>query len=754
MRLRTILGFLRFGAHLEFRAPRPAAPGTIDLAARLAMLPTRGLPVMSPVEIHWNDRQVPFIEAASDRDLAVALGLVHAHLRLGQMELMRRITYGRIAEMIGPAGIELDRTLRILDLPRAVPAIEAGLPGETGEWLAGFVAGINHYLAEAPALPHEFALFGLAREPWRVADVLALGRLAGADFMWLVWRRLLPALNAPEGADLWRRLVAIGATPIIPDGATGPLEAAATEAALGINNRSGSNSFAIAGQRTGREAAWIASDPHLGLSLPNTWLMAGYRSPGHQAVGLMIPGVPFIALGRNPRVAWGGTNLHAFASELVDVTDIDPGQIAERTSEIAVRWGRQHRLALRESPAGPVLSDSPFFDFGGRRVALRWVGHGVSDEFTAMLRVNRARSWTEFKDGLASFAIPGQNMIYAGSEGDIGHVLAAHVPADAEPMSAHPIRRDGNGWDHLLTSAELPAWHDPPTGYVVSANDRPAAPAPVVGHLFSSDDRRDRIRALIEAVPQLTFETLAAFQQDVTVPSAGRLAHKLAAAARSGGRQPTPRQQSLLAALEGWDGRYEAGSAGAAAFEQMLFHFARAFYAPRVLAAYSAAWTLRDLILLDLETVPRPQLERAAWVALVRVARSRLRGWGDVHRLRLRHPLGALPVLLGRRYRYFDLPAGGSSETVMKTAHGLASGRHAVRYGSNARHISDLADLDQNHFVLLGGQDGWFGSTTFTDQVTLWRAGAYVQIPLRPETVKRLYPHSTRVEPHPAAGGG
>jgi penicillin amidase len=386
-------------------------------------------------------------------------------------------------------------------------------------------------------------------------------------------------------------------------------------------------------------------------------------------------------------------------------------------------------------------------------VALRWIGHAARDEFPAQHRVNRARSWAEFKDSLASFAIPGQNMIYAGSNGDIGHVLAAHVPADAVAMSDHPIRRDGAGWDRVLTSVELPAWYDPPSGYVVSANDRPAAPTPVVGHLFSSDDRRDRIRALIEAAPQPTLETLAAIQQDVTVPDAARLARKLASAARNGGRRPTPPQQNFLAALEGWDGCYEAGSAGAAAFERMLFHFARAFYAPRRLAAYSAAWTLRDLLLLDLETAARPLLERATWTALTRAARSHARGWGDMHRIRLRHPLGGVPVL-GRRYRYFDLPSAGSSETVMKTAHSLAPGRHAVRYGSNARHISDLADLDENHFVLLGGQDGWLGSTTFADQVALWRAGAYVKMPLRPGTVRRLHPHVTRLEPRPAAGGG
>ena len=89
-------------------------------------------------------------------------------------------------------------------------------------------------------------------------------------------------------------------------------------------------------------------------------------------------------------------------------------------------------------------------------------------------------------------------------------------------------------------------------------------------------------------------------------------------------------------------------------------------------------------------------------------------GWGDMHRLGLAHPLSFLP-LIGSRYRFADLPAAGSRSTVMKTAHALTGERHFTRYGSNARHISDLSYDDRNYFVLLGGQDGWFGSTTFMD---------------------------------------
>src|SRR5205085_5001830 len=130
--------------------PRPQT-----IADRLANLPRHNLSLETAVEIRWNDRLVPFIEARSDRDLAVALGLVHAHLRLAQIELLRRVSQGRLAEILGPVAIALDHGLRLLDPTRAVSAIERSLPAATRDWLDGFVAGVNHHVANADEAPLE-----------------------------------------------------------------------------------------------------------------------------------------------------------------------------------------------------------------------------------------------------------------------------------------------------------------------------------------------------------------------------------------------------------------------------------------------------------------------------------------------------------------------------------------------------------------------------------------------------------------------
>ncbi|EGQ63806.1 penicillin amidase family protein, partial [Acidithiobacillus sp. GGI-221] len=85
----------------------------------------------------------------------------------------------------------------------------------------------------------------------------------------------------------------------------------------------------------------------------------------------------------------------------------------------------------------------------------------------------------------------------------------------------------------------------------------------------------------------------------------------------------------------------------------------------------------------------------------------------------------------------------------LKTAHGLVAPPTDAVYGSQARHISDLSDLDENYFVLFGGQDGWLGSANFADQIGLWRQGSYIRMPLRAESIAAEFPLSMDLEPAP-----
>ncbi len=731
-------------------------PPESTLEERLSHFPTKGLPLEKTVVIHWNDHHIPFIEAKTDVDLAFTLGLMHAHLRLGQMEVLRRIAHGRIAEMVGPIATDIDHSLRILNFGRAAPTIEASLPATTKHWLEAYVDGINHYQVNVETLPHEYTALGIPREPWKVRDVLTIGRLAASDVNWFVWFQLLKLRSHEDWPQVWARLLGEGSDSRSSFTAA-PFDMLSE--LLQSVSRSGSNSFAVSSRRSKTGAAMIASDPHLGIMLPNLWLIAGYRSPSYHAVGLMVPGLPFLIIGRNERIAWGGTNMRAASSDLFDVSALDESQITERVEHIRVRWWFDRDVVLRETPYGPLLSDAPILEYDdGPAFALKWVGHAPSDEVTAMLKLNRAQNFQGFRDALSGLAVSGQNMLYADVDGHIGQVMAVKLPV--RPKEApKDLLLDPKGtaikaWQDFRDASDLPASLDPPAGILASANNRPTKTNVPVGYFFSSDDRVDRITSLLNASEKLDAEDLHRIQRDVHMTSSIALRQLfLKKIARLNAAASLKMDaQNFIERLRGWDGNYDVDSKGAVAFEIFLYHFQDLFYSRRFKdeekANCSRLVLVKSLLEEDIHKEDPELLAADLGEALRRATEDaeQFETWGEMHRLRLAHPLRYLP-LFGGKYRFADWPAPGSSQTIMKTAHGVTNERHEARYGSNARHVSDLADPDHNDFVLLGGQDGWFQSSTFQDQVPIWRAGRTHRVPLRIETVKRTFPHKTTLSP-------
>jgi penicillin amidase len=716
---------------------RSFIPRTTALAQRLESFPTAGLGIKKPLTIFWNAHQVPWIDARDDDDAALAIGLVQAHLRLSQLMLLRHAAHGRLAELAGPVATGVDHALRILDLPRAAPLIEAGLPQGTRRWLHAFVSGLNVYQEKVTVRPPEFAMLGLRDEPWTVRDVIVMGRLIGADVNWLVWGGLLRHLDDPAFPALWQRLWQAG----LVSGVSG-------EALPGGLPMQGSNAVAVAAWRSRSEAALLASDPHLGMALPNAWMLLGLQAPSYHGVGLMPVGLPILAIGRNPHLAWGGTNLRALATELYALSPQEAAQATTEELVIKRRLWWPARRRRRTTPYGPIISDARALGVPrGQDLALRWVGHEPSDEFSAMLGVLQSRNVAGFRKALASFVLPGQNMIAADSTGRTSHVLAAGVSSEVAAMQRDPVLQAAGGRPRpFLHTADLPCLADSVHGLVLSANNRPILDGPLLGLWFSAPDRVMRLEKALGTTAQLTLEDLQALQQDTRSILAHALAQTLvghAMAAGLGGH-------GALALLAGWDGDYHADAPGPVVFEIVLQKVAAALYGqggsvadPRMNWGFLARF-IPD----DLQAMPEARRRQVFEIALASASSTLQRHptWGSMHRLRVEHMLGRLPVV-GRAFRLADLPVGGSRETLMKTSHRLVRGVHDTDYGAQARFAADLADLDANHAVLFGGQDGWWGSTTFADQVDLWRQGKTITLPLRLETVRATFPVVMRLVP-------
>jgi len=736
--LLTLFALLSYYALFSRNLPAPTT-----LADRLAAFPNEDLPLRKPVTIYWDEHQIPFIEAQTDDDLAFALGLVQAHLRLWQIDMLRRVPRGRLAEIAGPLAVKLDVMLRLIDITRAVPAMEAALPDETRRWLDHFIAGINFYQDRLGELPHEYPVLGMELEPWTVADVLAVSRMISVDVTWLTWFQLLPLRARPDWPDLWRLLLRFGSGEAA---ARAPRDVRSLTAALlrGLS-RSGSNTVAVDAAHSATGHALIANDPHLGISLPNLWMIVGVKSPGYHAVGLMPPGLPFFGIGRNPDVAWGGTNMRAASSDLVDLSHVEPADITERQETIRVRWWPDKRVTLRESPFGPVFSDAPLLDLpDAAPFALRWLGHEPSDEVTAFLEINRARNWDDFLAAFDTYAVSGMNLLYADRLGNIGQVMAVKVPArSAEPPAdlVLDFTEQRERWRAFRTARDLPIRFNPPAGFLASSNNRPDDLDFRAGYFYAPDDRVTRLRQRLATLPAVGLTDLQDLQRDVYMRSAAELRDALLAKAPE---ELEPAERHILQLLRDWDGFYRAESTGAPAFELFLYYFSDAYLSERYDEAFAdfardfshfKPWLAAEIgqrTAADLAEPFRRALEQTA------AKLPEYGSWGAMHRLMPSHYLANLP-LLGARYRCGDYPAEGSVDTLQKTAHELTDRRHATFYGAQARHLSDLGDPDANYFVLLGGQDGRLESDTFADQVALWRRGEYIRVPLQIETVRRSF---------------
>ncbi|MDD3445310.1 MAG: penicillin acylase family protein, partial [Zavarzinia sp.] len=532
--------------------------------------------------------------------------------------------------------------------------------------------------------------------------------------------------SLPEDAwrDLWRRVLAAG---VPPEAAT-----------------RGSNAFALSGRRTAHGAAIVAADPHLPLGLPGLCFVAGLQGPRTRAVGVMMPGVPTMPIGRNEDIAWGSTNLYARTSDLVDAKDLP---LREASATVNVRGGKPRRLVWRESTLGPIVSDTRTRPHA-EPVALRWMGHAPSDETGALLAVARARNWAEFRAALDGFAVPGLNFTFADREGRVGQLRAAHVPRGRARDPDDLLLTPDQAWtaDKRATATDLPAVFDPDEGFVVSANEAPPAEGPVIGFYFPPPDRALRLRELIAPLRDATVDGLRHLQADVFHAPALAGRDRLLTAFGPGPR--TAKAQAILNRMSAWDGFYDAESIGATAYEFILARLVALLLKRRPLAVYDAIRRSRAMIFEDLAALPVAELRRTTEKALAAVARHWPADarWGTVHALAPNHPLHALPRI-GRAFAAPRLPGAGCNDTVAKTSHGLSFKPHVAGFGAALRHVADLGDPDANWFRLFGGQDGWAGSENALDQLAGWHQGADIQVPLRIESVRRRFARRLVIRP-------
>ena len=773
----------------KYYVPAILAAGVLGTRLAWRRLARRNLPadyqriafaqLNQPVEVLRDKWGVPHIYAENEHDLFFAQGFVHAQDRLFQMDFIRRVGSGRLSEVVGPSGLITDRVARYFAWGDAIQAQIDGADNRVLRVMAAYAAGVKACVETQP-LPPEFSLLRYRPETWGLSSTAAIGALLawGLSVNWeteMLRLFLLESLGPEKAADL-TPLSGDAYVAVMPETgvdaqlalslvaayrtalASLPLKTAASSSGIGSNN------WVVSGDHTASGRPILANDPHLPPTYPALWYENHLVAGAINVTGFTMPGIPGVVIGHNENVAWGFTNafpdiqdiyverFHEKNDELYEVN----GQWTEaeiRKEIIKVRGRKPVVERVRHTRHGPVFSD--LIPGAQRALSLRWALHNSHNHLRAVLDMNLAGDWQEFRQGLRSWGFPSQNIVYADVAGNIGYVMPGLVPQRRSGAGLVPVPgwNDEHEWTGWIPYSELPTLHNPKSGMIVTANNRVHGAA--YPHLLTGewlpDYRARRISQLLKRDSRQTLDSHARIQADtVSLQARQFLAVALPEADKWKDLEDTLAISVRL--LRQWDGDMRADLVAPSLYTGWLVNFSR-LAVQRALGIELAAELFKSSppetfradpfleIALDL-SIQWLEKGAPAWVGEIRSlllpalrktilllkrefgAKPQKWNWGNLHQIVHEHPLSRIPSL-GRPWKTAPIPVGGDSQTVNQAEVAPHFPPNPVEIIASCRLILDVGEWDNSLSVLPGGQSGNPASPHYKDGLADWRDGRY-----------------------------
>ena len=585
---------------------------------------TLSLPgLQQPATVSFSSQGVSAISAASDHDLFLALGYVHARFRLAEMDEERRLGEGRLAQLAGPTDLASDKFELQLGLLRTAQAEWAQMPraGLAAQALLAYAQGVNDDIAQVRASgqwPAVFTLAGVYPSAWTPVDSLVIqGELTQElDFTStpLDYALLERSLGAARTMD-WFPVIAPNAqapydagpyaksalTPLAPDAAStvppatlsdiaqagttarsavsaGEAEAAGTLLAQlsqlpagQLHEYPDSSAWAANGPAVQGGGALLAGDPHLPQTIPSIWYEVALSAPGLDAAGVSVPGLPGILIGHNAHIAWSLTDTQNQATMFYD----------ERTRGTQYYWRGRWRpmqvvhydIGVRGGATVPLTVDitvhGPIMTRDRQTTSVDWMGNVPSSDLAVILGVDQAADFAQFKAALAGWYAPSQNFVYADTAGNIGAVSAGYYPQVAAACQPWLPMSGTGGCDitGVIPYAAEPQVYDPPGHVLATANQRPVTAAypyyiGTSADFFDPGYRAATIYAALRGrTAPLTPASFAAVQTSLTDQLAVRIVPEILTALS--GTALSSAERSALQLLATWNDTMAAASAAA-----------------------------------------------------------------------------------------------------------------------------------------------------------------------------------------------
>src|SRR6266481_3548706 len=751
-------------------------------------------------------RGVPNIIAGNAEDLFFTQGYVTAQDRLWQMDLSRRLADGTASEVMGPAFLNRDKEQRIIGLRQVAERSWQAVPARDRTHFEAYARGVNAYIySHRERLPIEFRVLRYSPGHWTAVDSLLCGILMseglnhGLFDIKLMREKFVDRLGPELAADLfpnssWRdhapgvdenvatpRRISFGifdspppiagsvsvsepAVPPVPDDALVP----------------GSNNWVVSGAHTATGKPLLSNDMHLGLHIPNTWyeahleIRSGGGNPGFDVVGFTLPGLPYVLVGHNQRIAWGFTNLVPDVEDIF-VESIRSGgeyqtpdgwkQMERRREVIHVKGKPDVILDVMLTRHGPVITDLEPQE--KRTLALRW---SIYDEPVAVpfFDMDAAQNWQEFRTALSHFSGPAQNIVYADMDGHIGYQAAGHIPIRRSGDGSLPVSGADNDheWTGYIPFDRMPGTYDPPSGVIATANNRvtPDKYPYSISTQWGSPYRTERIYHVLDSKKKFTSEDMLKLQTD-TYSEFDRLCAEHFASAVSRSSRASARARQAAELMRSWNGWVSPDLPAPTLIAQTRRELLRLLLAPKLLQTAGGKslggdidWTNYHWFMssVALENILTRQPQR--WLpasfanyddlltAAVENAVSQKEApadltswkWAQQTPLSLQHPIfGKVPIL--KRWSGPGVMAQSGDGYTVKQTGGTT--------GPSERMTVDLSNLDESTFNILTGQSGQLFSLHYMDQFPAWYEGFSFPMPFSNDAVIRAKVHELTLVP-------
>jgi len=735
------------------------------------------------VEILWDRWHVPHIYAQSAADAVYAQGFVHAQERLWQMDFNRRVLAGRLAEVLGEAGLPADRVMRTLGL-RHVAEAEAGLvPESLNGLLNAYSAGVNAWIEFAirrHKLPIEFTLLSYQPEPWQPVDCLGYGKLmdwilAGNWESEFLRGQIVKRLESEKVTEL--EIGADKTWSAILDATQGSLDPSRTFTGPHAGEGVGSNNWVVHGARTVNGSPLLANDMHLSLTAPAIWFENHLVGGDLDVSGITFPGTPLVIAGHNRYVAWGYTD------GLTDVQDLYEEHLRNslegcweyefmgawhaaqlRQENIQVKGGKSVIEEVISTCHGPVVNllfkeafpDTPPMSF-------RYSAMEPQSTVQAIYGLDNAHSCSEVYQALRWFSGPAQNTVYADTQGNIGYTLTGKIPIRAKGDGSVPVPGWTGEYEWLgyLPYEQNPHLENPWRGFVATANNRLSRQElPIfLTRDYCRADRAARIVEMIEAKSKIDIPYIQKMHRDQVSTSARKVANCLGSLDVS-----EPDLRKTVSQMKSWDGELGVNSHLAAVYQVtvrralsliLTAHLGDLGIRLQGKGSVSGLWSEHSWEWFSqlLDTPDTPWFNLGSGERRDDVLKLALRQatdflnkesasnkehqivWGSLHKLTFQHILAGQP-LLRSFFNRGGYAIGGDGSTIwaaLTSPHDLST---EGMIGPPFRFIADLGDLDHCWGALVPGQSGHPASRHYQDGIPGWFKGEYHPMLFRREEVE------------------